>query len=113
MARLTSVCMSHPLVSSMREKVMHLTNPFIELGRRQGIQQGMQQGIRQGIEKGRHEGELEHVLRQLSRRLDSVSMAQERLIRSLDLPKIEALGESLLGFKSRADLARWLKKNAS
>lgn len=91
--------------AAMREKVMHLTNPFIELGRRQGIQQG--------IEKGRHEGEVALVLRLLSRRLGSVSLSQRKLIRSLDLPKIEALGESLLGFKSRADLARWLKKNAS
>ncbi len=94
---------------AMREKVMQLTNPFIELGREQGIQQG----IEHGIQEGRREGEVALVLRQLSRRLGAVSVAQKKLIRSLDLPKIEALGESLLGFKSRADLARWLKKNAS
>ena len=37
----------------------------------------------------------------------------KQLIGKLDLPKIEALGESLLEFKSRADLKAWLKKNAS
>jgi hypothetical protein len=94
---------------AMREKIMHLTNPFIELGRQQGIQQGMQQGI----EKGRHEGEVELVLRQLRRRLGAVSTSQKTLIGRLDPSKIEALGESLLDFKSPADLARWLKKNAS
>lgn len=110
---------------AMREKVMHLTNPFIELGREQGIQQGMeqgiqqgveqgiQQGVEQGIEKGRHEGEIELVLRQLSRLLGVVPPSRKKQIEKLDLPKIEALGESLLDFKSPADLSRWLKKNAS
>jgi hypothetical protein len=30
-------------------------------------------------------------------------------IHTLDLSKIEALGESLLDFKSRSDLSRWLE----
>jgi hypothetical protein len=34
-------------------------------------------------------------------------------IRKLDLANVEALGESLLEFRSRADLARWLRENAS
>jgi hypothetical protein len=40
-------------------------------------------------------------------------MPQKKAIRKLDLEKIEALGESLLEFNSRADLVRWLKNNAS
>ncbi len=90
---------------AMREKVMQLTNPFIELGKRQGIQEG--------IQKGRQEGEVELVLRLLSRRLGALSAAEKRVIRKLDLEKIEALGESLLDFESRSDLSRWLEKNAS
>jgi hypothetical protein len=89
----------------MREKVMQLTNPFIDLGFRQGIEKG--------VEKGRHEGEIELVLRLLNRRLGALTDSQEKSIRMLDLAKIEALGESLLEFKSRADLACWLKANAS
>ncbi len=81
----------------VRERVMQLTNPFIELG----------------IQKGRHEGEVELVLRLLSRRLGALPVSQKKLIQNLDLAKIEALGESLLEFKSRTDLVRWLKKNAS
>jgi hypothetical protein len=77
----------------MREKVMHLTNPFIDLGF--------------------HEGEVELVLRLLNRRFGALSDSQKKSIRQLDLAKIEALGESLLEFKSRADLTRWLKTNAS
>ena len=82
---------------TMRAKIMQLTNPFIE----------------QGIRKGRHEGEAELVLRLLNRRLGALPASQKSVIRKLDLAKIEALGESLLAFECRADLARWLKQNAS
>jgi hypothetical protein len=80
---------------------MQLTNLFIEMG------------IRKGKEEGRFEGEVELVLRLLSRRLGALPMHQKKVIRKLDLEKIEALGESLLDFNSRADLVHWLKKNAS
>ncbi len=83
-----------------REKVMRLTNPFIELG------------IERGIRKGRQDGELELVLRLLRRRFGALSHAHGRAIRKLDIAKIEALAESLLNFRSREDLTRWLKKNA-
>jgi hypothetical protein len=89
----------------LREKVMQLTNPFIELGIRKGIEQG--------IEKGRFEGEVELVLRLLSRQLGALPMHQKKAIRKLDLDKIEALGESLLEFNSRADLVRWLKNKTA
>jgi len=78
---------------------MQLTNPFIELGKREGLQQGRQEegaGL---------------VLRLLARRLGALSAFQERAVRKLGLPKIEALGEALLDFRSRADLTRWLREN--
>jgi hypothetical protein len=74
---------------------MNLTNPFIELGK----------------ERGRQEGEVEMILRQLSRRLGTVSAIEEQEIRGLALGKIEELGEALLDFTSRDDLARWLRAN--
>ena len=52
-------------------------------------------------------------MRQLERRLGALPESQKKAIQRLDLLKIEALGESLLEFESRADLARWLKKNVS
>ena len=85
---------------AVREKVMQLTNPFIELGKREGLQQGRQEegaGL---------------VLRLLARRLGALSASQERAVRKLGLPKIEALGEALLDFRSRADLTRWLRENS-
>ena len=98
---------------ALREKVMQLTNPFIELGFQQGIEKGLAEGIEKGVEKGRREGEVELVLRQLSRRFGALPASQRKLIRKLDLAKIEALGESLLGLKSRSDLTRWLRTNGS
>ena len=101
----------------LREKAMQLTNPFIELGIQKGIAQGIEQGISQGIEKGieqgRHKGEVDVVLRLLVRRLGTLPLSQKKRIEKLDLPKIEALAESLLDFNSRTDLTRWLKQNAS
>jgi flagellar biosynthesis/type III secretory pathway protein FliH len=87
-----------------REKVMQLTNPFIELG--------IQRGIQRGLQRGRQEGEIELVLRQLKRRLAVLTASQERAVRQLDLPRIEALSEALLDFTSRADLAGWLRANS-
>ena len=73
------------------------------------IRAGKQQGLQEGILRGRQQGEVELVLRQLSRRLGNISGSQEKAIRKLPLASIEALGEALLEFASRADLARWLR----
>jgi len=89
--------------SEMRDRVMQLTNPWIEAGKREGFQQGRNEG--------RHEGEAELVLKQLARRLGALSAAQEKSIRKLPLTKIEELGEALLEFTSRADFVRWLRLN--
>jgi len=89
----------------VREKAMQLTNPFIELG--------IQRGLQKGIVKGRQQGEVELVLRQLKRRLGaSPAASQEKAVRKLELSRIEALGEALLEFASRADLTRWLRANS-
>ena len=84
----------------MRDRVMQLTNPWIEAGKREGLQQG------------RHEGEAELVLKQLARRLGDLCAAREKSIRKLPLSKIEELGEALLDFRSRRDLVHWLRLNS-
>jgi len=104
--------MSKVMPDMAREKVIQLTNPFIELGilrgRRQGRKQGILKGRQQGILKGRQQGEVELVLKQLRRRFGSLAASQEKAVRMLKLSRIEALGEALLEFTSRADLDRWL-----
>ena len=89
-----------------REKVIQLTNPFIELG----ITRGRRQGRKEGRQEGRQQGEIELVLRLLKRRLGSVTASQEKALRVLSLSRIGALGEALLEFSSGADLDRWLRK---
>ena len=93
--------------TEMRERIMQLTNPWIEAGKQVGRQEGREEGMAQG----RRQGEVELVLRQLGRRLGTVSVAQERAIRKLALPKVEALGEALLQFDADADLRNWLRLN--
>jgi flagellar biosynthesis/type III secretory pathway protein FliH len=95
----------------MRDRIMQLTNPWIEAGKQEGLQEGLQQGLQRGLQQGRHQGEAELVLRLLGHRLGTLSAAQETSIRKLPLSKIEELGEALLEFTSRADLARWLRLN--
>jgi Domain of unknown function (DUF4351) len=87
----------------MRDRIMQLTNPWIEAGK--------QEGLHEGLQKGRHSEGAELVLRLLARRLGALSAAQQKGIRKLPLSKIEELGEALLDFTSREDLARWLRAN--
>jgi len=93
--------MSKVMPDMAREKVIQLTNPFIELG--------ILRGRRQGRQEGRQQGEVDLVLRLLRRRFGALTASQERAIRKLNLFRIEALGEALLEFTSRSDLARWLR----
>ena len=93
----------------MGDRVMELTNPWIEAGKEQGRQEGRQKGRQEGRQEGRQQGEVELVLRLLSRRLGAISVSQQKSIRKLSLVTIETLGEALLEFSSPADLARWLR----
>ena len=70
---------------------------------------GMNKGLRKGLDKGRLQEALDLVLRLLARRLGRISAPEDKAIRRLPLSGIEALGEALLDFRTRADLSRWLK----
>ncbi|MGA2263283.1 MAG: DUF4351 domain-containing protein [Acidobacteriota bacterium] len=93
--------------SEMRHRIMRLTNPWIEAGK----QEGLQQGLHDGLALGRQHEAAALVLRQLTRRLGALPSFQEKAIRKLQLSEIEALGEALLEFTSRADLGRRLRRN--
>ena len=80
-------------------------NPLVRFGMNKGLRKGLGKGFR----KGRLQGELELVLRLLTRRLGKISAPEDKAIRRLPLSDIEALGEALLDFRTRADLSRWLK----
>jgi hypothetical protein len=84
------------LPAAERKHVMEFTNSWIEEGRQEGLQ------------KGRQEGVAEMVVRQLRRRIGPLPKATTKRVSSLPLDQLEHLGEALLDFTTKADLARWL-----
>lgn len=73
---------------------------WLDQGRREGRQEGRQEGLR--------EGEAQLLLRQLQCRFGALSEAQQRQIKALQVEQLEALGEALLEFKTRAEVDAWL-----
>ncbi len=64
--------------------------------------------MRQNEEQGRQARELEITRLQLPRRCGSLSPEQEARVRSLPMPRLEALAEALLDFQGPDDLNTWL-----
>jgi predicted transposase/invertase (TIGR01784 family) len=81
----------------------------IQKGRQQGLEQGLQRGIQRGRQEGRQEGEIELTLRQLTRKFGPLSDDLCQQIRSLSVPQLENLAESLLDFETPSDLTTWLQ----
>ena len=77
---------------------MYLTNPFIELGKKQGAK------------IGRHEAQIDIVIDQLCRRFGDLSPFQYASVKMLNPARIGRLAASLLDFRSIEDLDGWLKK---
>ncbi len=84
-------------------------SPIFRFGMNEGLSKGVRRGVRRGVHQGRQQEAAELVLRQLARRVGSVTPAQESAIRNLPLEQIEALGEALLDFRKKSDLAGWLE----
>ncbi|WP_339460731.1 DUF4351 domain-containing protein, partial [Nodularia spumigena] len=72
------------------------------------FQLGAKEGKAEGRQEGRQEGEAQLIIRQINRRCGVLSPNQEAQIRSLDLNRLESLGEALLDFTTIADLEAWL-----
>ncbi|MEA5620666.1 DUF2887 domain-containing protein [Cronbergia sp. UHCC 0137] len=67
-----------------------------------------QEVFQEGQQEGRQEGQTDLVLRLLNRRCGVLSPAQKEKIRSLDIERLEILGEALLDFTAISDLEAWL-----
>ena len=80
-------------------------------GRIEGLQLGKQEGRLEGRKEGRLEGEANLIVRQLSRRFGSLSAEILEGVRSLSIPELESLGETLLDFQTIADLEAWLREH--
>ncbi|MFN6564088.1 MAG: DUF2887 domain-containing protein [Nostoc sp. ChiSLP01] len=68
-----------------------------------------EEGREQGREEGREQGERSLIFRQLTRRVGELPQDVRDRIATLNLERLENLGEALLDFTSMADLQAWLE----
>jgi predicted transposase YdaD len=78
----------------------------------QGIAEGERRGEQRGEQRGRTEEARSLILRLLVRRVGVLSAHVEAQVQSLDLQKLEALGEASLDFAQLRDLTDWLTSNS-
>jgi len=64
--------------------------------------------LKEGLEQGLKQGEASLVLRQLTKRFGELEFSTRSQIQNLSVNQLEVLGESLLDFANRDDLATWL-----
>jgi predicted transposase YdaD len=96
------------LEGTEREGIMQIVTSWME----QGITEGEQRGRTEGITEGRTEEARSLVLRQLTRRAGILPSEIRSQVESLNLEKLESLGEALLDFSSSADLDEWLRSHS-
>ncbi len=80
-------------------------------GRVEGHAEGRAEGLEVGRAKGRVEGAAAVVLRLLKQRLNSLSEDNQQRIYRLSSEQLESLGEALLDFQTKDDLAGWLERH--
>jgi predicted transposase YdaD len=73
------------------------------------LKEGLQQGEQQGLQQGLQQGEASLVIKLLSKRFGELDQTLVSQIRRLQVPQLEALGESLLDFSQLQDLNNWLR----
>jgi predicted transposase YdaD len=76
-----------------------------------GEVRGEARGEARGLERGRTEEGRALVLRLLTRKLGNIDPAIQTRVNSLEIDRIEFLGEALLDFTQMEDLVSWLDLN--
>ncbi len=79
-----------------------LVNPFVEIGKLEGLQEG--------IEKGRAEGERDLVFRQLKLKFPKAAAGLEASLEGLDEERLLSFGEALLFFETEGDCLAWFDR---
>jgi predicted transposase YdaD len=100
-------------IKEFRPKERKVAMEYITSWEREGIEKGRAEGRLEGrLEgklEGRLEGKLEAVISLLTQQIGPISDGATKRIRRLSPEKVDALLNTLLGFKSKADLDRWLR----
>ena len=68
-----------------------------------------QEILKEGLQQGEQQGEASLVIKLLSKRFGELDQTLVSQIRRLQVPQLEALGESLLDFSQLQDLNNWLR----
>jgi predicted transposase YdaD len=84
----------------------------LEESEQAGVMQIVTSWMEQGIERGAEQEARSLILRLLTRRVGSLSSEVRSQVESLNLEKLESLGEALLDFSSSVDLDGWLRLHA-
>jgi len=91
-----------------------LVNPFVEIGKLEGLEEGLErgraEGIEKGIEKGRAVGERQFALRQVERKFPGIAGEVAGRLATLDEEALLTFGEALLFFESEADCLDWFER---
>jgi flagellar biosynthesis/type III secretory pathway protein FliH len=112
------------LIPQEKECVMEIVTSWMQegmekglaLGLQQGLEKGLEKGLEQGLEKGLEKGlenERKLVLRLLHKQLGEIGPAAMSEITTLQMDRLEDLGEALLDFRGRGDLDAWLQSHRS
>ena len=64
-----------------------------------------------GEARGRTQGERKLIIKQLTRKLGSIDPTIQAQVNSLQIDRVESLGEALLDFTLMTDLENWLAAN--
>jgi len=100
--RVRNLAESDPVLAPMPV----LINPFVEIGKLEGLEQGLEQGL----ERGREEGELALLERLVARKFPAIAPKALDLLKALDEPRLLAFGEALLFFSREEECLEWLER---
>jgi len=76
------------------------------------LRRGRKEGLEKGLEKGKEEGERLAVVKLLTKRFGKLSISTKNKIENLSLKQIDNLIDSLLDFKEKTDLTKWLREQS-
>lgn len=70
-------------------------------------------GAKHGLQEGAEQEARKLVMRQLELKFGKLSQTLRRQIERFEVKQLEALGEALLKFRTKDDLARWLERHTT
>jgi hypothetical protein len=86
--------------------------PYVSTIERMAKEEGWQQGLQEGRQTGLQQGLATAVTLQLAHRFGDLGAPVQARLKKLPVEQAQALSLALFDFKSKSDLAAWLKRHA-